>query len=164
MTRALIAGAALLISLAAYAQALRPLPPLLRTLSDEVGVMSLDEGLRLSRALEAVQDRTGVRMVMVIAETTRPETIEDYGERLGKSWRRERQLDTDRSVFVILAVRDREMQVLAGKALRQLERDLESAGTLNSLAPLFRDGRYFDGLMNLTTEIDRLIRIPNRKS
>ena len=151
-------------ALGASAQELRPLPPVLRTLSDEVGVMSVEEGLRLSRAMEDITDRTGVRVVMVVAQTTSPEAVEDYGERLARRWRRERQLNTDRSVFVVLAVQDREIQVMPGKALPGIDRELERAGTLQQLPPLFRAGRYFEGLMKLTSEIDRLIRKRNGRA
>lgn len=158
--KAFAAFAGLLLAFALSAEELRPLPPLLRTLSDEVGVMSADEGLKLSRSLEEVHERTRIRIVMVIAETTGPESVEDYTERLARRWRRERQLDTDRSVFVVLAVRDRELQVMPGRALPEIERDLERAGTLQQLVPLFRAGRYFEALMKLNSEIDRLIRKP----
>lgn len=119
--------------------------------------MSIEEGLRLSRSLEEVLNRTGVRVVMVIAETTQPEAIEDYGARLARRWRRERQLDAERSIFIVLAVRAREMQVMPGKALPDIERDLERADTLRELAPLFRAGRYFEALMKLNSEIYRLL-------
>lgn len=151
-------SACLLLAFAVSAEELRPLPPLLRALSDEVGVMSIEEGRRLARSLEGVLERTGVRVVVVIAETTRPEAIEDYGARLARRWRRERQLDVEHTVFIVLAVRDREMQVMPGKALPDIEGDLERAGTLRELAPLFRAGRYFEALMKLNAEIDRLVR------
>ena len=152
--------ACLLFAFAASAEDLRPLPPLLRTLSDEVGVMTIEEGRRLSRSLEQVLERTGVRVVMVIAETTRPEAIEDYGARLARRWRRERQLDVEHTVFIVLAVRDREMQVMPGKALPDIEGELERAGTLRELAPLFRAGRYFEALTKLNGEIERLLSRP----
>lgn len=151
------AVACLFFALAA-AEELRPLPPLLRTLSDEVGVMTIEEGRILSRALEDVRKRTGVRVIMVIAETTQPEPIEDYGVRLAQRWRRDRQIDVEHSIFIVLAVRDREMQVMPGKALPDIERDLERAGTLRVLGPLFRARHYFEALMKLNAEIDRLVR------
>ena len=152
----------LLLAFAASAEELRPLPPLLRTLSDEVGVMTIEEGRRLSRSLEQVLERTGVRVLVVIAETTRPETVEDYGARLAQRWRRERQLDVEHSIFILLAVRDREMQVMPGNALPDIEGELERADTLRELAPLFRAGRYFEALMKLNSEIYRLLQKQGR--
>lgn len=158
MKAALAAVTLFLVASCALAQHLRPLPPLLRTVSDEVGILSEEEGRKLSTALEGVQERTGVRVVLVVAETTRPESVEDYTQRLARRWRRERQLDTDRSVFVVLAIRDRTMQVMPGKALPDIEGELERSGFMRELSPLFRLGRYFDALMKLSSEIERLIR------
>ena len=138
-------------------KALRPLPPLLRTLSDEVGVLSAKEGRELSRSIEEVEARTGVRMVMVIAETVEPEPIEDYAERLARRWERERSIDLARSVFVVIAVKDRAMQVSPGRAVEGVDRALARSGLSSDLRPLFRSGRYFEALMDLTSCIREII-------
>lgn len=158
-TRCLALLLAVFLAISAFAQpALRPLPPLLRTLNDEVGVLSADEGRRLSRAIEEVTDRTGTTIVMVIAETTKPQALEDYGERLAQRWRRERGLDTDRSIFVVLSVQERELQVMPGKALHTFDRGPALSGAVADLGPLFREQRYFDALMKLTDRLAELIR------
>lgn len=142
-----------LLALSAPAQQLRPLPPLLRTLSDEVGALSVEEGRALSRSAEEIFDRTGVRVIIVIAETTRPEQIEDYTERLGQRWKRERDLVPERSVFVVLAVQDREFQVMPGKGLEFVDRELKKPEAYAGLAPLFRERRYFDALMSVNNRL-----------
>lgn len=154
--------AALAVVLLSYvlcvsAQQLRPLPPLLRTLSDEVGVLSLEEGRALSRSAEEIFDRTGVRVIVVIAETTKPEEIEDYTERLGQRWKRERHLVPERSIFVVLAVRDREFQVMPGKGLESIDRELKKQEAYAGLAPLFREERYFEALMTVNARLLDLI-------
>lgn len=146
------------LSAVAAQTTLQPLPPLLRTLSDEVGVLSVDEGLKLSRSMEAVLDETGVRVVMVIAETTKPEAVKDYAERLAQRWKRERGIDPERSIFVVVAVQDREMRVMPGKALESVDRELSRPGAYGDLAPLFRTGRYFEALMSLNAHLLELVR------
>lgn len=84
--------------------------------------------------------------------------MEGYGERLAQRWRSERQLDAGRSVFVVLTLRERELQVMPGEGLSHLEKELERSGTLGSSPPLFRAGRYFEALMKLNPAIDGLIR------
>lgn len=151
------------LAVSALAQELRPLPPLLRTLSDEVGALSVEEGRALSRSAEAIFDRTGVRVIIVIAETTRPEEIEDYTERLGQRWKRERHLVPELSVFVVLAVQDREFQVMPGKGLDFVDRELKKPEAYAGLVPLFRERRYFDALMTLNQRLlDMLLRRRNR--
>jgi len=137
---------------------LRPLPPLLRSVSDEAGVLSGDERRRLAQALKETRVRTGVRIIMTIAETTQPEAIEEYGERLARRWN-ERGLDFDRAILIVIAVRDREVQVMPGRALAAVDRELDRRGMLADLAPLFRQGRYFEALMALNASLAELIRM-----
>ena len=67
-----------LVVSAAYGQAgLRELPPLLRAISDEVGVLSIPEGKLLSRHIGRIEDERGIKIIVVIAETVRPEDIDD---------------------------------------------------------------------------------------
>jgi uncharacterized protein len=131
---------------------LRPLPLLLRSVSDEVGALSDAQGKALSKFLQDIFESTSVRIIMVIAETTKPEPVEDYAERLARRWSRERALDPTRAVFVIVAVDDREMQVLPGSALR-LDAELTDPSIARNLVPLFRERRYFEALMKLTQRL-----------
>ncbi len=132
-----------------WAQELRPLPPHMRILSDEIHALSDAEGVELSRSLQEVVDSTGILVVMVIAETTKPEPIREYAERLARQWARERAIEPARSIFVIVAVSDREMQVLPGRDLRWGAK-LSETDVTRDLAPLFRERRYFEALTKLT--------------
>lgn len=146
-----------LLAINALAQPLRPLPPLLRTLSDEVGALSVEEGRALSRSAEQIFDRTGVRVIIVIAETTRPEEVEDYTERLGRRWKHERGLVPERSIFVVVSLKDREFQVMPGKSLEFVDRELKKPEAYAGLSPLFRQGRYFDALMIVNQRLFEIV-------
>ena len=152
----LIVAAVLFPSPAFAQQELRPLPPLLRSVSDEVGALSAEQGEKLSVALYDILRKAGVRMVLVFAETTRPELLEDYAERLAQRWARDRAIDPTRTIFVIVAINDREMRVMPGRALGLSEALYQSGSTVD-LDEHFRDGRFFDGLMLLTARIRKLI-------
>ena len=158
--KSLIATLVLLILVpSAWAEELRPLPPLLHTVSDEVGALSVEQGRALSRSAEDIFERTGVRVIIVIAETTRPEEIEDYTERLGQRWKRERDLVPERSIFVVLAIKDRELQVMPGKGLEFVDRELKKPESYAGLSPLFRERRYFDALITVNQRLlDLLLR------
>ena len=87
MRPAVLAVVLLFYASCVSAQQLRPLPPL-RTLSDEVGVFSVEEGRALSRSAEETFDRTDVRVIVVITQTTKPEEIEDSAEGFRQARRR----------------------------------------------------------------------------
>jgi len=134
-------------------QSLRPLPSVLRTLSDEVGVLSSEEAVKLGRLIEEIQQRTGVQVLIVVTESTTPETTRDYAERVALRWERERSIDLDHSIFIVVALRDREMLVLPGNGVSFLDEEFARPGAFDDLAPLFRDRREFEALMKLNRRI-----------
>ena len=140
----------------AWAQALRDLPPLMHTVSDEIGALSSDEGTRLSSALQQILDEDGIRVVLVIAETTQPESIKDYAERLSRRWATNRGIDPTRAIFMIVAVNDRQMMVLPGRSLG-IESALSDPRVTLDLPPLFRERRYYAALMTLTERVHHVI-------
>lgn len=130
----------------------RELPPLLATVSDETGVLGEQEGRQLSRTLDRIAEEHGVPVVLVVAEAIGPEPIADYADRLARRWARERGLDIERTIFIILALQDREMSVMPGRALG-LEAKLARPGLTEGIGPYFRNDRYFEGL---TVLVDRV--------
>lgn len=70
---------------------------------------------------------------------------------------REHAIDPERTVFVIAAIGDREMQVLPGRALR-LDAELTDPEIARDLTLLLRERRYFEALMILTERIRDVIR------
>lgn len=144
--------------IAAHAQAqLRPQPPVLGSVTDELGVLSSQEGGRLADALGDILERTRVRVIMVIVRTTWPETIEDYGERLAQRWRAERHVDPTRIVMVLLATDDREMQLMPGRALGIDDAMLREDPRRPPLGALLKEQRYADALMMVAARIESML-------
>lgn len=136
---------------------LRPLPPLMRTVSDEAGVLSIAQGRKLALELESILDQDGIRVVLVIAETVQPGTIEDYAERLSQRWARDRAIDPSRAIFIILSIDERELVVMPGRSLG-LESAFAAAKIEHGLAPLFLQRRYYDALHLLAERVQAVIR------
>lgn len=136
-----------------------PLPPFrsMRNFSDEVGVLTEAQDLELSNSLLEVFESTGVRIVMALVRSTAPEPVEDYADWLARRLGREHAIDPERTVFVIAAIDDREMQILPGRALR-LDTELTDPEIARDLALLLRERRYFEALMILTGRIRDVIR------
>lgn len=146
------ACAGLLVS-TAHAQAdLAPLPGILRTVNDEAGVLSDEQAMRLARRLIDVLEQTGVRIVVVTMDSVGAEPIEDYADRLAPRWARERRVDPDRMIIVVVAVRDRYMVARPGRALR-LATQLNTPEVSANVGPLFGRGNYYEGLLLLADRI-----------
>lgn len=154
------ACAGLLLS-TAHAQAdLAPLPAILRTVNDEAGVLSDEQGMRLARRLIDILEQTGVRIVVVTIDSVGPEPIEDYADRLAPRWARERRVDPERMIIVVVAVRDRYMVARPGKSLR-IGTQLNTPEMTRDVGPFFGRDRYYDGLLLLA---DRMLGVIEKNS
>lgn len=135
---------------------LRELPPLLRTISDEVGVVSVAEGTALSRQIGRIEDEHGIKIILVIVETVEPEDIDDYTRRLLARWRsRTSALDKGSYVSVVVAVKDRVLRITPGAKTTEMVYELERGGALNSVPLLLREARYFQALELIVEELGR---------
>lgn len=149
----LVCACACLLVSPAHAQAdLAPLPGILRTVNDEAGVLSDEQAMRLARRLIDVLEQTGVRIVVVTMDSVGAEPIEDYADRLAPRWARERRVDPDRMIIVVVAVRDRYMVARPGRALR-LATQLSTPEVSANVGPLFGRGNYYEGLLLLADRI-----------
>ena len=96
-------------------------------------------------------------MIILIEETTAPEAIEEYAHRLAERWRTQRSLDLSRAVFVVLAVNDRALRVACDVQASPLNTSLSEGAITADLAELFKDARYFEGLMTLARRINEAV-------
>lgn len=146
-----------LAMLPANAESLRGLPPLLRAISDEVGVLSVSEGTALSRHIARLEDDKGVKIIVVIAETVRPESIERYSSRVLAHWRaRSNALDNGRYVLVVVAVKDRELRLTPGSRTIGLLQRLQHSAALDGVPPLLRQKRFYQALDRIVEQLERL--------
>ena len=148
----------------APAQSLRPLPPVLRSVSDEAGTLSNEEGRKLADEIEDIRRTTGARIVIVVAETTGSEDIEQYADRLAQRWKRERGVALERSVFIIMAVDDHALHITAGNDLDGVQRAIRAGAVTTGLRPLLREEKYFAALGRITARIRKLIQGADKSS
>jgi uncharacterized protein len=137
---------------------LRELPPMLRAVSDEPGVLSLVEGQMLSRRIAEIERATGVKMVAVVVVTVAPESIEAYVQRLIDHWKRHsRALDNGRFVFVVIARNDREVRIVPGPDLAWVLQSLSGGAMTETVPNLLRTDQYYEALLTIVNRILQLI-------
>ncbi len=138
--------------------ALRPLPPLLRSVSDEVGVLSVPQGKALSNKLFDAEKRTSAKIIVVIAATVAPESIEAYAQRLANHWRGHSQaLDSGRFVFVVVAKHDRALRIVPGKKLTRVLKPFMDSGIMADARALLKQDKYFEALAAIVDKLSQLI-------
>lgn len=137
---------------------LRELPPLLRAVSDEPGVLSLAEGQMLSRRIAEIERATGVKMVALVVVTVAPESVEAYVQRLVDHWKRHsRALDNGRFVLVVIAKNDREIRIVPGPDLAWVLKSLSGGAMAGTVPKLLRTDQYYEALLTIVNRLSQLI-------
>ena len=136
----------------------RRLPPVLRAISDEVGALSVPEGQALASILADVKQKSGVEIIVVVAETTGAESIEEYTQRLSAHWRAYgRSPDGERRVFVVVAVADCSLRIASEKQMASVVEQVTKSPLMTDLLPMFRHGEYFRALALIVEQLSRAI-------
>jgi len=139
-------------------QALRELPPLLRAVSDEPGVLSLGEGQALSRRIAEIERDIGVKMIVLVVVTVAPESIDAFVQRLVNHWKRRGcALDNGRFVFIVIAKHERELRIVPGPELAWVLELLAGKEIAETVSGLLRGNQYYDALLTMVNTIERLI-------
>jgi uncharacterized protein len=132
----------------ARAQAtLRPLPPMLHAISDEVEALSEPEGRSLAKTVSDIQRETGVRIMVVIVGTTQPESMESYSHRLLIHWGTNRPPPLGvEDIIIVLAVEDRTLRIAAGIGMAPIVKEVSNNNLMSDVGLLFRNSKYFSAV------------------
>ncbi|MFT4101905.1 MAG: TPM domain-containing protein [Burkholderiaceae bacterium] len=157
----LLAGLVLL-SCAAYAQQLRPVPPLTGRVVDQTRTLDAGQAARIDAQLAAIEQRKGAQVAVLIVPSTAPEAIEQYSIRVAEAWKIGRgKVDgkaVDDGVILLIAKDDRRMRIEVGYGLEGAIPDaLASRILAEALAPRFRQGDFAGGIEAAVADIGRLI-------
>lgn len=151
-------AAALTMGAGEAQEPLRDLPPLLRSVSDEPGVLSLAEGRALSRRIAEIEHDTGVKLVAVVVTTVSPESVEAYVLRLINHWKRHsRELDNDRFVFIVVSKNDREVRVVPGPDLAWVLKSFSRGEITENVSKLLRADQYYEALLAMVNRLSQII-------
>lgn len=146
---ALLAGAA-----PAHAQAVQPVPPLERRVTDGTGTLTPDESRQLEDRLARFEREKGSQVAVLLVPTTAPETIEEYGIRVAEAWRLGRK-GVDDGVILLVAIDDRALRIEVGYGLEGALPDVTAKRIVSDvITPYFRQGDYYGGL---SAGIERII-------
>jgi len=136
----------------------RPLPPLLRSLSDEAGVLDMAQGRALATRIADLEKKADAKIIVLIAKTTRPESIAEYVQRLIALWRRDTHaLDGGRFVFVVIAQEGREFSVVPGKALAYILKPLMARDAMAEVQARLGRDEYYEAVALIIERLAQVI-------
>ena len=127
-------------------------PELKGRVNDCAGVLSAREEEELSKRLQLLESETGAQVVILTINSTFSEEIEEFSMRVVEEWKLG-QKDIDNGVLLLAAIQDRKFRIEVGYGL---EGDLTDGYCklliVNTIAPAFKQGFYYDGYVLVITD------------
>lgn len=157
LRRALALAWLLLACLPAWAQQAVAIPPLASPVVDTTGTLDTAQKQQLEQQALALQQRKGSQLQVLVVASTRPETIEQYTQRVFDQWRLGRK-GIDDAVILVVAKDDRRARIQPGYGLEGAIPDAIANRIIQEyLAPKFREGDYGGGIADATAQLVRLV-------
>ncbi|WP_394355984.1 TPM domain-containing protein [Spirosoma profusum] len=129
----------------------KPNPP--RLVNDYVGMLSQSEQTQLERKLRTYNDSTSTQIVIAIVKTIEPYPIGDFAFQLGRKWGVGQQ-GKNNGLVLVWAPNTRKIYIAPGYGLEGAIPDAIAKRIIsNTLAPAFKQEKYYQGLDEATTEI-----------
>lgn len=151
--RALLCWLALLPGLAGAAEPL-PLPALQARVTDLTGTLDASQRGRLEQRLAAIERGGRAQVAVLLLPSTGPETIEQYGIRLGEAWKIGRK-GADDGLILIVAKEDRRTRIEVGYGLEGVVPDAIAKRIVEErMLPAFRQGDFFGGVATALDAIE----------
>jgi uncharacterized protein len=142
--RFILYALSLLLVHTAWAQ--QPIPALTARVTDQTATLGAAEVAELGRSLEALEQRHGSQIAVLIVSTTEPETIEQYSIRVAESWKIGRRGVED-GVIIVVAKNDRRVRIEVGYGLEGAIPDAVAKRIIaEQILPNFKSGNYFEGI------------------
>lgn len=142
----LIACIALLAVAHSHAQNLQTIPALSARVIDNTGTLSAAQAQALEAKLAAFEKARGTQVVVLMLNSTLPEDIADYTQRVGDAWKIGRNTVGD-GVLLVVAKDDRRVRIATSKTLEGAIPDLAAQQIIDRvITPQFRLGDFAAGI------------------
>lgn len=125
--------------------------------SDYVGVVDASTRHDLDALIDELKAKTGAEIAVVVVNSTEPLTAFDYAMKIAEAWRPGAR-GKDNGVVFLVAIKDREMFILAGYGVEGVLPDGKIGEIRDRLVkPAFRRGDYNGGIRDATEAIAQII-------
>jgi uncharacterized protein len=114
--------------------------------TDRTGTLTRDQIAALERKLVAFERETTNQIAVLLIPSLEGDSLEDYSIRLAEKWKIG-QTGRNNGVILLVVKNDRKMRIEVGYGLEGALPDA-LAGTIirNEIAPLFKEGRFYQGI------------------
>jgi len=114
--------------------------------TDRTGTLTRDQIAALERKLVAFEQETTNQIAVLLIPSLEGDSLEDYSIRLAEKWKIG-QTGRNNGVILLVVKNDRKLRIEVGYGLEGALPDA-LAGTIirNEIAPLFKEGRFYQGI------------------
>lgn len=132
-------------------------PTLTARVTDLTGTLTAEQLSTLEARLQALEAQKGSQIAVLMLPTTQPEEIEQYSIRVTDQWKLGRK-KIDDGVLLLIAKDDRKLRIEVGYGLEGALPDIIAKRIITEdIAPHFKQGDYYGGIVAGITRIDAVI-------
>ena len=136
------------------------IPPVARV-TDLTGTLSAEQQRTLTGKLADFEHEKGSQLAVLVLPSTKPETIEQYGIRVGEAWKLGRR-GVDDGVILIVAKNDHRLRIEVGYGLEGAIPDAVAMRIIDeTITPAFKAGDFYTGI---NAGVDRIMRAARGES
>ena len=123
-------------------------PPLKARVTDLAGVLSPSQRQKIEEGLYLFESRTSNQIAVLIIPSLEGESLEDYSIRVTDRWKLGTG-DKENGVLLLIVKNDRKIRIEVGYGLEGALTDLIASQIIRKdIAPYFRQGNYYAGIVN----------------
>jgi len=141
----------------AMAQQEVPVPQLTARVTDTSGTLDQGQKAALEAKLQALEEKKGAQVFVLMVPTVQPDTVESYSRRVFDQWKVGRA-NVDDGILFLIAKNDRRMRLEVGYGLEGAVPDALASRIINDyVAPHFKTNDYAGGVNAGVTALVSLI-------
>ena len=131
---------------AALAQDNAAIPALSSRVTDAAGVLDASAKQGLEAKLAAFELATGGQLAVLVVKTAEPETIDQYGIRVGDAWKVGKK-GKDTGAILIIAMKEKKLRIETGYGWEGALPDVEAKRIIREvITPFFKKNQYAQGI------------------
>ena len=128
------------------AQDYAPIPPLVSRVTDTAGVLGASAKQEIEAKLVAFEQSTGGQLAVLIVKTAEPETIDQYGIRVGETWKIGKK-GKDTGAILIIAMKEKKLRIETGYGWEGALPDVEAKRIIREvMTPFLKQNQFAQGI------------------
>ena len=134
------------------------IPELKQHVTDQGKLLNSEQRSHIEHVLGTLKKTEGSEIAVLIVNTTKPESLEDFSMRVVEKWKLGRK-NVDDGVLLLIAKSDRKIRIEVGYGLEGAITDLSAGRIINEyITPEFRRGNFYQGILAGVGQISNLIK------